>query len=397
MFKYLCKNKKGISLMELIIAVSLVGFVIAIAGQLLSNFTRTYNIAQRRWEIQTAVKLACTKFETNKDSIVNAHKADLLFDKALSKGVVYNTETKKVTWNEASKVMPTEGVRDNDNIYTYIFSVPAVDQNGKDLGSFLFIRDFDAADSVLFLDNEGMGDVPVDISFRVAKSPTLLDRETLEPKADQSYRYLTSTVEIDFKSGAEDITNYEVVTQFTLYNFNGRAMTMEGSIPVLEEAWLGNVYPAGWSLGSEVSGMPDTTVPYIISRNPLKYCDSAYSQNCADYMTKDANMMRFVSERAVDAKGSVDDLSSSQQFASCLTKFLFSDGTKNGARTIGALRDFRDNVLKGTTFGDWIIDSYYNTWSPALISACSEHEWLKGVLKTLISPVSKVLGVISYE
>ena len=123
MFKYLCKNKKGISLMELVIAVSLVGFVTAIAGQLLFNFTRTYNIAQRRWEIQTAVKLACTKFETNKDSIVNAHKADLLYDKALEAGIVYNTETKAVTWNEASKVMPTEGIRDNDNIYTYIFSV----------------------------------------------------------------------------------------------------------------------------------------------------------------------------------------------------------------------------------------------------------------------------------
>lgn len=397
MFKYLCKNKKGISLMELVIAVSLVGFVTAIAGQLLFNFTRTYNIAQRRWEIQTAVKLACTKFETNKDSIVNAYKADLLYDKALEAGIVYNTETKAVTWNEASKVMPTEGIRDNDNIYTYIFSVPAVDQNGNDLGSFLFIRDFDATDSVLFLNNEGMGEVPVDIAFRVAKSPTLLERETLEPKADQDYRYLTSTVEIDFMSGAGDITNYEVITQFTLYNFNGRAMTMEGSYPVLEEAWLGNVYPAGWSLGSEVSGMPNTTVPYIISRNPLKYCDAAYSQNCTEYMTKDANMMRFVSERAVDAKGSVDELAPSAQFASCLTKFLFSDGTKNGARTIGALRDFRDNVLKGNAFGDWFIAEYYNTWSPALVKACGEHEWLKGVLKTLISPVSKVLGVISCE
>ncbi|MDE5995106.1 MAG: prepilin-type N-terminal cleavage/methylation domain-containing protein [Oscillospiraceae bacterium] len=391
MFKYLCKDKKGITLMEMIIAVTIVGFIISIASQLLVNFTRVYNLASRRWEIQSAVQLACTKFEKNRDSIVNAHKADLIYDTALEQGVVYNTETHTITWNQASKVMPAEGIKDQDNIYTYIFSVPATDQNGKALGSFLFIRDFDAENSVLFLDNEGLGEVPVDISFRVATSPDVLDSDTKLPKEEQIYRYLTSTVEIDFKPGLEDIDNYQVITQFTLYNFGGRSMTMEGSYPVLEQSWLNNAYPAGWSAGDDVIGKPDSLVKYLTERNPNKYAPTPV--DCSEYLTKDANMMRFVSERAADSKGDVTELTSGVDMASCLTRFLFIDGTKEGARTVGALRDFRDNCLKGTKLGDFIIEKYYNSWSPALVEVCQENPTAAKAIKTMLSSVSKVLGV----
>lgn len=386
--------------MEMIVAVTIVGFVISIAGQLLVNFTKTYNIATRRWEIQSAVHLACTKFEKNRDSIVNAHKADLLYDTALEQGVEYNKETQTVTWRQKSMVMPVEGTTDTNNIYTYIFSVPAYDSETKDyLGKFLFIREFDSAKSELFLDNEGMGEVPVDISFRVATSPDLLkmNNETneYELREEQNHSYLKSTVEIDFKSGVEDVTNYEVITQFTLYNFNGRSMTMEGSYPVLEQKWLNNAYPAGWSAGDGVIGKPNSQVKYLTSRNPNVYAPTPV--DCSEYLSKDANMMRFVSERAVDSKGDVTELTSSVNMASCLTKFLFIDGTKEGARTVGALRDFRDNVLRGTKVGDWVIDKYYNSWSPALVSVCRENPAAAKVIKAVLAPVSKVLGVISCE
>lgn len=393
MFKYLCKNKKGISLAELLVAITIVGFVFSIASQLLVNFTNTYKLASRRWEIQSAVHLACNKFEKSRDSIVNAHKADLIYDTAIDKGVIYNTETHTITWNQVSKVIPAEGTADSDNVYTYIFSAPAKDQNGKELGSFLFIRDFDAANSTLFLNNEGMGEVPVDISFRVATSPDLLDSNTKKPVDEQQYRYLTSTVEIDFKPGLEGIANYEVVTQFTIYNFNGRSMTMQGSSPVYEQKWLGNAYPAGWSKGDDVIGKPNPVAQYVAETNPVKYG----TVDCSEYISEDANVMRFISERAVDSKGDVTDLTAGMDMASCLTKFLFIDGTKDGARTVGALRDFRDNVLKGTAVGDYIIDRYYNSWSPALIEVCKEHPTAGKAIKAVLEPIAKVLGTVSCE
>lgn len=386
--------------MELIIAVTLVGFIIPLAGQLLYDFTQVFNMASRRWEIQSAVHLACNKFEKNRDSIVNAHRADLLYDKALEQGVVYDQETKTITWKQASAVMPSEGLRDTNNVYTYIFSVPAYDSKTNDyLGKFLFIRDFDAERSTLFLENEGMGDVPVNISFRVATSPDALKKNNetneYELKEDQTNRYLTSTVEIDFTSGVEDVTNYEVITQFTLYNFSGRSMTMEGSYPVLEQAWLNTVYPAGWSADDDVVGRPGGAIPYITSRNPTKY--SATPFDCSEYIKGDANMMRFISERAVDSKGDITELTASVDMASCLTKLLFIDGTREGARTVGALRDFRDNVLKGTAVGDFIIDKYYNSWSPALVEVCKENPTAGKVIKAVLKPVSKVLGMAACE
>lgn len=386
--------------MELIIAVTLVGFIIPLAGQLLVNFTKVFNTASRRWEIQSAVHLACNKFEKNRDSIVNAQRADLLYDKALEQGVVYDQETKTITWKQASAVMPTEGLRDTNNVYTYIFSVPAYDSKTNDyLGKFLFIRDFDAERSTLFLENEGMGDVPVNISFRVATSPDALKKNNetneYELKEDQTNRYLTSTVEIDFTSGVEDVTNYEVITQFTLYNFSGRSMTMEGSYPVLEQAWLNTVYPAGWSADDEVVGRPGGAIPYITSRNPTKY--SATPFDCSEYIKGDANMMRFISERAVDSKGDVSELTASVDMASCLTQLLFIDGTREGARTVGALREFRDNCLKGTAVGDFIIDKYYNSWSPALVEVCKENPTAGKVIKAVLKPVSKVLGMAACE
>lgn len=393
MFKYLCKNKKGISLAELLVAITIVGFVFSIASQLLVNFTNTYKLASRRWEIQSAVHLACNKFEKSRDSIVNAHRADLIYDTAIDAGVIYNTETHTITWNEASTVIPAEGIADSNNVYTYIFSAPATDQNGKELGSFLFIRDFDAANSTLFLNNEGMGEVPVDISFRVATSPDLLDSNTKMPVDEQHHRYLTSTVEIDFKPGLEGIANYEVVTQFTIYNFNGRSMTMQGSSPVYEQKWLGKAYPAGWSKGDDVTGKPNPVAQYVAETNPVKYG----TVDCSEYISKDANVMRFISERAVDSKGDVTDLTAGMDMASCLTKFLFIDGTKDGARTVGALRDFRDNVLKGTAVGDYIIDRYYNSWSPALIEVCKEYPTAGKAIKAVLEPIAKVLGTVSFE
>ena len=102
-------------------------------------------------------------------------------------------------------------------------------------------------------------------------------------------------------------------------------------------------------------------------------------------------MIRFISERAAMAKGNIDQLTTSVKMANCLMNFLFADGTVDGGRVIGALHDFRDNVLKGTTVGDWVINQYYNVWSPALI----KQEWLHPILKFAIKSASYVCGVVA--
>ncbi len=436
MFKYLCKNKKGFTLIEMIIAVTIVGSVISIAGQLLNNFSKTYNLATHRWEVQSAVHLACNKFENGKDSLINSQKADLIFDEAVEAGVIYNKDTKTITWKTESKVVPKEGEvlsgespsTDAKDLYTYIFSAPTYDsETNQYLGEFLYIRPYDSGNSIAFLDDEGMGQVPIDISFRVATSLDRLEKKGQETngetsannnmydmKEDQYYYYLTSTVEFDFKSGLDEINDYEIVTQLTVFNSKGKSLTMEGQYPVLEAKWGDTAYPAGWNHDTiyldsngvkvdsaieggktlEVQGKPDSKVKVIQQRNPNVYGNIV---DCSDHIYGDANMIRFISERAADSKGNVSELTTSVNMASCLTEFLFIDGTQEGARTVGALREFRDNVLKGTAVGDYIIDKYYNSWSPALIEVCKENPAAGKAIKAVLTPVSKVLGIAGCE
>ena len=442
MFKFLHKNKQGLSLVELIIAVAIVGFVMSLAGQLLYSMTKVYNLAEQRWDVQNAVQLACNKFESGTDSIVNSYKADLLYDTTLEDGMVYNTETGAISYNTTNVVMPTEGAVDNANSYSYIFTAMTYDQNGNELGYFMYYRDFDDASTSLLLNTDGFGETPVRLSFRVASSVPLLQEQTdgtfaLRADEDQHYKFMDSTVELNVTSGREDISNYSMTTQYTLYNFNGRSLTTEGSEYVLEKNWVNKVYPAGWmpvykvdtdttgsyvfaregdtvllangsnvTAGSgtgqtgtaiTVSGGPkadaagQVKVKYIESHNPTVYSTAAQAVDCSNYIYGEANMIRFISERAAMAKGNIDQLTTSVKMANCLMNFLFADGTVDGGRVIGALHDFRDNVLKGTTVGDWVINQYYNVWSPALI----KQEWLHPILKFAIKSASYVCGVVA--
>ena len=111
-----------------------------------------------------------------------------------------------------------------------------------------------------------------------------------------------------------------------------------------------------------------------------------------DTVTKSGNVMRFISETAFHSKGDIDELTSASNMASCLTSFAFSDSSKLSSHALGALRDFRDNVLKGTTVGDWIIDNYYNEWSPFLVQKMG---YLKPVYKVILTPVAYVCGLIA--
>ena len=76
MFK-LIHNRKGISLVELIVTVAIVGLVIVLSGTVFSLFANTHESAATRWQVQNAVRLASTKFETETDLIANSKMLDI--------------------------------------------------------------------------------------------------------------------------------------------------------------------------------------------------------------------------------------------------------------------------------------------------------------------------------
>ena len=72
-------------------------------------------------------------------------------------------------------------------------------------------------------------------------------------------------------------------------------------------------------------------------------------------------------------------------------EWTFSD-TINADGYLNNLRDFRDNVLRGTEFGDWFISFYYNDLSPFLIEKTA---FLKPVYKVVLTHVSYICGIIA--
>lgn len=398
MFNLIHKNKKGLSLVELLVTIVIVGMVVSLGGQILYQLTNFYNMAAVRWEIQSAVQLACNRFETNRDSISNAYRADLLYDPVVADGIVIN-EDHTFTWKGGSPyVLPAENYSDSDDPYTYMFSTPAYRaSDGQYLGSFLFIREFGAPKSTLFLEDAGFGETPVEIEFDMGQSVDALDAEgNIDESA--SNIYLSHTVMVTLKSGRPDITNYEVKTSYTLDNISeGKKINYVGGTLVFDPSWLGGesgttpmAGPAGWSdaeLNSQAgSGCPSGSTYYTVEETNTNIMVTVNTVN------KSGNVMRFISETAFHSKGDIDELSTAANMASCLSSYAFSDSSKLSSHALGALRDFRDNVLKGTAVGDWIIDNYYNEWSPFLVQKMG---YLKPVYKVILTPVAYVCGLIA--
>lgn len=471
MFNLIHKNKKGISLVELLTVITIMGFALSLISQILGQGLRVYNVAERRWATQSAVQLACRKFEKERDSLANAYEADLFYDTTVAQGVFLDSNGYIDGWvsgDSKSYTMPAEGddlfTDPDNNKYTYIFSAPVYDRNitvfneetqtneYKFLGTFLFIRGErgenqgadDGRRSKPFLENEGMGDVPVKVGFSLADNVEIRDNapnsnpDGVDPS---DYHYYTQTIHIKLSAGETSYTDYCVETEYALLNTatTNKRINYAGGGLVFDEEWLGSgnasqtyakACPAGWT-DISMSGAPminsekqlSVTVKYndggsvktaSLSTDcvAINYVDGAgetqsvnlptkpenlpegYLEdedfNC--YVNNEANVMRFVSPTAYYEKGSTDSMTGSANMASCLTKLLFADGSKMSEYVLSSLRDFRDNVLAGSQLGDLIIHEYYYTWSPFLIQNAGK---FKPVIKAVLVPVSVICDLIS--
>lgn len=397
-------NKKGFSLAELIVTIVVLGFVCVLTGQFVFQFTNVYNTSEARWEVQSAVTIANRKFETNRESIVNAYEADLLYDPVVANGITLKSDGSFV-WRSGRDpyIIPAENSIDHkvegvkDDPYTYIFSTPAYDESGKLLGSFLYIRHFGESNSELFLDAEGLGDVPVEVQFRMATTIPTRDEDGNEV-TDFEKSYLPYTVQIELKSGDTTLTNYSLVSEYSLINVEQRKdqINWRNNFPVCDIAWLDGseavAGPAGWNSEEAVKGGPPEEANGKVYGSYYDPARDYYDNAVLTTVEKDGNVMRFISPEAFKTISDADDLTSGANLASCLTSFSFSDPSKLSSHVLGALRDFRDNVLAGTEFGDWFIDEYYNTWSPFLIEKAG---FLKPVYRAILIPVSFVCGIVA--
>lgn len=390
MFKLVYKNKKGVTLIELIVALAIVGLVLALSSTIFNLFTSTHEMGTRRWQVQNAVRLASSKFETETDLITNSKMLDVFYDETVANGILYDESTNTFTWKDGKTpyVIPNEGSKDED--FSYIFSTPAYDKNDPNhyLGYFLYIKDFGQTTSKLFLDNEGFGSIPVQVELSISTDE--LDLETGDPS------YQGNGVNIVMKSGDESITSYEVETTYVLENFSAsKVINHENGELILKEEWVvegsAKAYPCGWSDATvnsgnkEMHGYPKTATRYGENNNKTYNFSSAELQN-------KGNVLRFLSPLSDMKVEDGDGQGTTSHKASCIQSWLFSDGTATSERVLDNFRNFRDNVLRGTEIGDWFIDFYYNDLSPFLIENIGD---FKSVLKFVSEPLSYICNFIA--
>lgn len=424
MFKLFYKNKKGLTLIELIVTIVILGIVVVIAGSVVYQLTNSYNHSTERWQVQNAVRLACSKFENNANYIVNSKEIDIFKDKALDAGIIYDSDTGKWVW-QSTPTLITNSADD----YTYIFSVKAYeapnDWNGTstiadtgtltELGYFLFIKyDKDIVDKaaetdlgtnsnyracVLFLNNEGFGEVPVQVEFSVGTNylppvttTTTQSGETITETTTSAVTktYMSNSVNIDFKSGNTKIISYNTSTNYVSENLvSTKSVGMENGKLVYDDSWKNGdtmkAYPCGWTDGA-INGLPEGEATKIYDPSNNGSVLYTYGSEIEDT----GNVLRFLSplsDKSFEEGGG----SAVTKTPSCLGEWTFSNSIKSEAY-LENLRNFRDEVLRGTEFGDWFIHQYYYVWSPFLI----EHTaFLKPVYKAIIIPVSYICGFIA--
>lgn len=390
MFKLVYKNKKGVTLIELIVALAIVGLVLALSSTIFNLFTSTHEMGTRRWQVQNAVRLASSKFETETDLITNSKMLDVFYDETVANGILYDESTNTFTWKDGKTpyVIPNEGSKDED--FSYIFSTPAYDKNDSNryLGYFLYIKDFGQTTSKLFLDNEGFGSIPVQVELSISTDE--LDLETGDPS------YQGNGVNIVMKSGDESITSYEVETTYVLENFSAsKVINHENGNLILKEEWVvegsAKAYPCGWSDetvnsgNKEMHGYPKTATKYGENNNKTYNFTNAELQN-------KGNVLRFLSPLSDMKVEDGEGQGTTSNKASCIQSWLFSDGTATSERVLDNFRNFRDNVLRGTEIGDWFIDFYYNDLSPFLIENIGD---FRSALKFVSEPLSYICNFIA--
>jgi prepilin-type N-terminal cleavage/methylation domain-containing protein len=112
--------------------------------------------------------------------------------------------------------------------------------------------------------------------------------------------------------------------------------------------------------------------------------------------THPANVMRYMSETAFYTyAGSVDvGVAQNNLLYKCAARGAM-DGSRFAEPVIDTLHNFRDNVLKGTAFGDWFIDKYYNVISPELAALEAKSPLVRYTVRAFLIPTAKVLSLIS--
>lgn len=362
-------RKGGFTLVEMLVTVTILALVTLLALQLSQAFYRRYAMIEQRWIVQNAAKRVMQYFESENESLANSTNVALFY-------VDPSNSAPVPTYNDTS-VMQGVPATGNDT-YAYIFTQPATN---PDLGDVIWVLERGEGKTPVNLTEYILHEeIPLKIEFNVSTVPIAVSKgETIvNPDGTTTVpytygggedAYLTNTVDVTISTPESVGGNYKLTTSFTMNNIVQNQQINYDSGKICETE--GNAYIAGWS-------DPDIACPIDVT------------EERAGYAAQPANILRYISSESFLNSQNTDTADFSVEGAGLCFGALCMEGSPIGTQVKGALRDFRDNVLAKTDFGNTIIDKYYNEWSPALLAAAAEHPSLKTIGKIVLVPASVV-------
>ena len=327
------KNKRGFTLVELLIVVALLGFGAIALMNLFQSALRTFNKSEERYIKQEMVKSIAEVFQSYA-VITDATKAELYPD---------------------SSVVPT--VADVDTAYTYIYAeMGDLDEDGKSDGYYLYVlKPGQAKTDAVCLNPE----TPLYIEFNVFQSGDYDVDPIVMNQCGIKVNIAAVDSDFDFDSGdlPDDYIFYDATVSYHFPNM--------------------------------IRYRDQVRVNYIITANGIVYDranvynESGKTNTTVTAVDSGAKVLRIVSDTSVDG----DEITVPPSVSSFC--FIATAGFGEATGEVGILCDFRDQCLKTNPLGRMFVKAYY-TVSPPIADFIAEHETLKAATRVALKPLVAV-------
>ncbi len=340
MYNFMLKNKKGFTLVELLIVVALLGFGAVALANLFQSALRTFNKTEERYIKQEAVKQVA-EYLQHSTNIGAAIKAEIYPD---------------------ASVVPTGTNTDSSYAYVYVQKEDR-DEDGIYDGYYLYkLERGEKRENEICLNDE----VPLYITFNVYQDEDYAGAG--EIKNQCGVKVNIAAVDSDFDYGTTEDSpesNDELNARIADYVFYDMDVSYHFPNMVANNDQFRVNY---------TSGILDTAT---------KYNSGGTTNGSVNAVDFNGQVLRLSSDTSISADGAAAAVSVS---SFC---FIATAGFGEATGEVGILCDFRDQCLKTNPLGRMFVKAYY-TVSPPIADFIAEHETLKAATRVALKPLVAV-------
>lgn len=379
MFNFMLKNKRGFSLVELLVVVLLMGFGAVALMNLFQVAIKTFNAAEERYIKQEMVK-EVSEYLQNSVTVISATMAEVYPDASVVPTDVSNTTGYAYIYVEKQD---RDGDRDHklDGYYLYILNPGESKETAKPLNAdapiYISIDVYEEVDDRY---NDGKNDYDVmtnqcGVKFRIAAVDERFNYMTdaeLQSLADQEGKGKTaSQYEAEL---IEDNIFYDVNVSYHFPNMVDKS----------DEVRV-NLTNAANIAGVKYEVQDDGYYHDIgfIRTQTNCYGEGGAVIDTVESVDKAGKALRVTTDTTIVGEGASNALSVA---SFC---FIATAGFGEATGEVGILCDFRDQCLKTNPLGRMFVKAYY-TVSPPIADFIAEHETLKAATRVALKPLVAV-------